>query len=219
MEKKNVNLCWGEKKETLRSLAKMLREWHLAAGHSEHGGHEASEMPIMTFTITFSCDFLEKRVKTTETEGLGYVGAFPLIKLWLRRTTAWGQFLFSLIRKWGGGGRGHTHVVEQSWWTDGCNACPLTSRRKVKPPLIASRSRCRSQHLKHCSLAPGPPTPCVALEPPRTKATLHINYSAEAVKWSRFKRKTAAWKILDCDRHVIKMWELDLPQISSKVSS
>lgn len=89
----------------------MLREWHLAQGYSEQGSQEGCEMLIMTFTVTFSCDFL-RRVKTTETERWGYVRSFPLIKLWLHQATARGQFLFPVVKKWrggGGGGRGpHT---------------------------------------------------------------------------------------------------------------
>lgn len=93
----------------------MLREWHLAAGYSEQGGWEGGEMLIMTFTVTFSRDFL-KRVKTTETERCGQVRSLPLIKLWLCRATARGQFLFSLI-KWWGGGQGHPHWgCRVDWW-------------------------------------------------------------------------------------------------------
>lgn len=98
----------------------MLREWHLASGYSEQGRQEGWEMLIMTFTVTFSCDFL-RRVKTTEMERWGYVWSFPLIKLRLRHATAEGNFSSHLLKSEGEKRTTYVKRLGLQWCPNQCN--------------------------------------------------------------------------------------------------
>lgn len=95
---------------------KTLRGWHLAAGYQEQGNRGGCEMLTMTFTVTFSSDFL-RRVKTTDMERWGRVGSLPLINLCLCHAAAPGRLLLSLLKKWGGGGGRGRHTFKQGGQT------------------------------------------------------------------------------------------------------